>query len=240
MNIDINDTINNTKDVIMDFDFDMGTKQINKVVSKAVDTGADYVIKSMPIPDPFKDILVDIKNSLKKDGFKNLIKTAVNSSIREGLEILNMPKQIVKDVISIKDAALKGGLKQALGNVIDIVANKYLKNNLAAQFVKDFFKNMKDYIFSKQFAERLESGFKKITEKKDKFMETCQNWYMNYEKQDINNMNMVADDLKSKYNTVKNDKQCERENSIIQNITKLYNEKKDKLSDAELQLCQNM
>ena len=39
---------------------------------------------------------------------------------------------------------------------------------------------------------------------------------------------------------IPNDTICARENEIIQNMTKLINNKKEKLSDMQLQICGNL
>lgn len=89
--------------------------QINKnkngfqnLVEGIIDKGADYAIKSFPINDHVKDILIDVKNSFKSKDFKEILKTAINSSIREGIEIINMPINVLKDINKVKESAFRG------------------------------------------------------------------------------------------------------------------------------------
>lgn len=106
----------------------------DKVVENVIDRGTDYILKAMPIQENIKDILIDVKKSLKSKDFSKIVQTAVTSSLREGLEIIGAPINIIKDLNKIKNIAFKGGLKQALCAGIDIVTNKYLKGNILRRF----------------------------------------------------------------------------------------------------------
>ncbi len=85
-------------------------KQLQGAVGNALDKVINYTIKALPIPEPLKDIALDIKESFKTKDFKEILKTVVNSSIREGLEILGLEEKSIKSIIEAKDIAIKGRL----------------------------------------------------------------------------------------------------------------------------------
>ena len=53
-------------------------------------------------------------------------------------------------------------------------------------------------------------------------------------------MNNLAKALNRERNKVANDIECVKEINIIQNMMKLVNNKKDKLSNMQLQICNNL
>ncbi|MEG2348703.1 MAG: hypothetical protein RSB67_03545 [Clostridia bacterium] len=224
----------------IDFELNKSKDAFSDVVREVIDKGADYAIKAMPINDSLKDILIDVKKAFKTKDFKNIVKTAIGSSLREGMEILNIPRNVISDVNKIKDIAFKGGLSGALSAGIDIVTKKYLKNNIFAPTINRFLNSIKDFVFSKTFKEKLDRGISNIFDRISKYKDVCKQWYQAYDKFNIDEMNIIAKKLKYTANKVSSNMDCLTENNIIQNMTSLINTKKEKLSKIQLQICNNL
>ena len=111
----------------LDIESNRNVNTFSNIVCSVVDKGVNYAIKVLPIGDGLKDVALDVKEALKTNDFKHIVKTAISSSIREGLEFVGMPFNVLKNINTMKDVALKGGLTKALSAGIDIVCNKYLK-----------------------------------------------------------------------------------------------------------------
>ncbi len=237
--------LNTLKKVDKNLDIDEGVdinlvknrNEFTSVVENIVDKGANYVIRGMPINNHIKDILIDVKNSFKTKDFKEILKTAVNSSIREGLEVLSLPKTIIKDISKIKDIAINGGLSQGISAGLDIISKKFLGNSAYGVYIKDFFDKTKDFINSNEFIQKLTNGMKKCINKITDFKNTCKEWYKAYDKFDLNDINTIANVLNKKKNKVSFDNECQNQNNVIQNMTELINNKKDKLSKLQMQIC---
>ena len=228
--------LNNNIDVALNKSQRTFTNLTHDVVSK----GADYVIRAMPVNDHIKNILMDVKKSFETKDFKQVLKTAVSSSINEGLNLLNIPRNVIRDITKVKDIAMKGGLREGISAAIDIVTHKYLKNNIFSNLIKDFINKTKDFIFSKQFQTKIDSGIQNILDKVEKYKEKCNKWFEYYNKLDFENMNSLAKTLNVERRKVSNDLDCLKQNSIIQNMNQLVNVKKDKLSKIQLQICSNL
>lgn len=239
-----NNILNTAKNINKELELDKeltGIKnQLNRVLTNTLDKVATYTIKSMPIPDGFKDILYDIKDAFKTKDFKEIVGTAINSSVREGLEILGLDKSSIKNINEIKDIAKKGGLMYGLKAGIEIVAKKYLKNNLVGNYVYDFFNKLKDCPLTTEFINKFEGGINKITEAKEEFLSKCDEFKEAYENFDIEKISKAAKEVQKSFKNVKQDIECIRENKTIQNMFTLVNNKKEKLTDAQLQLCKMM
>lgn len=229
-----------SKELQIDKDLNGLKEQFGKIVTNTVDKIATYTIKAMPIPDGFKDVLSDVKNAFKTRDFKEIIQTAVNSSVREGMELLGLDKASIKSLKELKDIAKEGGLAYGIKAGIEIVAKKYLKNNIVGDFVYDFFDKIKDSPLNNSFLRKIEDGIEKATEVKERFLDKCNEFKKAYENFDMDKITKLAEELEHSVKNVKFDGQCIRENKTIQNIFTLVNNKKEKLTDAQLQLCNMM
>lgn len=242
--LDNNEILNTMKDIRKELelekDLDGIKNQLGKVVTNTVDKVATYTIKAMPIPDGFKDVLYDVKEAFKTKDFKEIINTAVSSSVREGLEVLGLDKTQIKNIVEFKDVAQKGGLMYGIKAGIEIVAKKYLKNNLVGNYVYDFFNKLKDAPLSSTFTDKVEVSVNKIVDAKEEFLDKCNAFKEAYENFDMDRISALAKDVEKSFKNVKQDMECIRKNKTIQNIFTLVSNKKEKLTDAQLKLCNMM
>ncbi|MEG2459491.1 MAG: hypothetical protein RSB51_00345 [Clostridia bacterium] len=235
----IDDTLDAGK-IPSNFDLDSGKKELSSIVLKTVDRGADYVIKSMPIPEQFKNILTDIKGSFLKDGFKNLVKVAVNSSIEEGLQMLGMKESDIKSLGDTKQIYKDGGLPFAIQGIIDCNQSETLDHRIVGDYVYVFYDRLKNYVLGNKFMEKIDNSVDRFENKADRFIEKCNSWYDAYKEKDMEKINEISDELNKNIGNVRNDSNCKIENGIIQNITKLCNEKEAFLSKTEFNICKSM
>ena len=167
---EINEIIQNTKELTKDLSKDSKLEilkqDLTSVVEKTVDHAAKYVIKAMPVPDAVKDILIDIKDAIKTKDIKEVISTAVKSTIREGLEMLGLSKKSINSLGELKDIAKKGGLVTSIKNGIEVVELNYLKNNIVGDYVYKFFDKLKNYIMNNEFMKYLNNLIDKLEQKK--------------------------------------------------------------------------
>lgn len=211
---------------------------LTDVIGKTIDKAANYVIKAMPVPDAIKDILLDVKEAIKTKDLKRILETTVKSTVREGLELLGVSSSNIKDITDLKNIALKGGLITGVKNAIQIVANNYLKNNIVGKYVYSFFERLKEYILSNKFKEKLNKRIDLLMNRKNDFMNRCEQWYDAYKKLDINEINIISEKLASSKYVLNRYEECARENKIIQNITEMINNKKAYLTQNQTRLCE--
>lgn len=232
---DLNDSLNLDTENLRELN-----KELNSVTSKAIDKAADYVIKAMPVPDAIKDILKDVKEAIKTRDFNNILKTVLKSSIREGLEIIGIDIEKIKDVSELKEIAKKGGLVQNTKNAIEIFENNYLKNNIVGEHIYNFFEKLKNYVLSNKFIENINEFIKKMKNKQEEFFSKCEDWHEAYSNLDFDKIYDISKTLKNKHDVLGQSKECYKENQIIQNMTKMVLNQNKKLSDTQLQLCKTI
>lgn len=244
MELDINEALNKCKNIVKNIDINNEIEPLKNNLLYSIFSGiqktAKYIIKALPVPDSVKDILIDVNDSLKSFNLKTILKTAINSSVREGLEILGIDPKNVKSLMQLKEAAIKGGLQNNLKAVFEIISKEYLNKNLAGEEVHKFLEEIKNSMQSNFFVDNINMSINKIIKQKDAFKENINNWYEAYDKLDIEKMNKISSTLSRNKTIIKDDYQLEKENKVIQNMTKMVNNKCNKLSDVQLQLCQTL
>ena len=233
-------SLNKDIDEKLSFQEERNRNEYSNTVAKVVDNSIGYIIKALPVNENIKQIALDVKDAFNKGDFKEIVKTAVKSSIKEGLEILNLPKNVISDITKISKIAFSGGLSSALSAGIDIISKKYLKNNIFSSVLFKITNEMKNYVFSKDFKIKIDNNINKLLEKNNKFNDLCQKWYESYEKFDLFNMNSLCKSIKNMQKHIVNDKDCKVQSDIIENMTNLINTKNSKLSPIQMQICNNI
>jgi len=238
----INEIISNTRSLALELKEDgrMAALRgdLTNAAEKTIDHAAKYVIKAMPVPDAVKDILLDIKDAIKTKDMREVITTAVKSTVREGMEMLGLSTASINSLMELKDVAKKGGLITSLKNGIEIVEENYLKNNIVGDYVYKFFDKLKNYIMNNEFGKSLERFIKKLDEKKNKFLEKCEDWYDAYKNMNVEKMNDVAVELNNNKYVLTRYVDCVKENNVIQNMTTMINSKNGMLTSNQQRLCQ--
>lgn len=236
--------LNNTKSLKLKNDLDLSVSQnltdFKKVTENVINSGVDYAIKSLNLNNQSIGNLNEVKKSFKTKDFKEILSTAIDCSVKFGLEIAKTKFPILKTIDGLKDISIKGGAGTLISSAIDILSKKFLNGNLISDNIKKLFDNVKAFVKSNAFIQKLEQGINKIKDKVEKFKNLCTNWYKAYEKFDLKDINNIADSLNKLSNRVSNNTECLKENNIIQNMTALINNKMDKLSNTQIEVCANI
>lgn len=224
----------------IDLDIYRKKEEYEKILLNVINSGFEYAIKGLGLSDNFKKSLQEVRNIFKKKEFKDIINNSISASLKEGLNISKESPLELKNIEKIKDNTIKGGINFLLSAGIDIVINKFLKGNLFLPQIKKVIDNVKKFLQSNSFISKIDSGLKRLSGKKNNFNQICEKWYKSYENFSIKDINDYANTLNKFKKILKYDKDCMQQNNIIQNMTKLINNKKDKLSQIQLQICSEL
>lgn len=248
--------------IIMDEDIDMNNEEINNLIIGLLDKGANYSIKSMSVGEQLKELLLDVKKSMQDEEFKELLNSAINSSLREGLDIknyndydfeedddeneidenlgLSKKKINLNDISTAIKIAFEGGLPQLINLVIEMVTASKKKNNIFSNYIDEFVCRIKTYVQSEEFKKKVNRGVLKCSDKVEKFKGLCSAWYNAYDILNIEQIKEIAKELKEMKNKVKFDNECLNENEIIQNITDIITKKGEKVSKSRIDIYDNL
>lgn len=215
-------------------------QEVVGIITKIINKGSNYIIKAMPVNEHIKDILTDAKEALEEGDFIDMIKVAINSSISEGLDIIGIKEKELFQIDKMVDTAFEGGLTKSINLGVDIVENMKKFGNLFYNYIEDFFENLKGFILSKDFKEKVYIGINKCLDKVETFKDMCNDWYDAYDKFSLPEIKEIADKLKKMKNKVSFDNNCISENTIIQNVTELVSRKNSKLTKTQFDICSNL
>lgn len=238
----INEIIENSKALMREVEEDKRVlnlkEDLSNAAEKAIDHASKYIIKAMPIPDAVKDILIDIKESLKTKNFKEIISTAVKSTVREGLETIGVNDRNINSLMELNEIAKKGGLITALKNGVEIISENYLRNNIVGDYVYNFFNKLKNYIMNNEFSRSLSRFIKNMEEKKEKFLKRCEEWHEAYKSENLDKINTIAAQLNKNNYILDRYSDCAKENNVIQNMTDMVNNTNKMLTNNQQRLCE--
>ena len=215
-------------------------EELKNILIKTIDKGGNYIIKAMPVNKHIKDILSDVKECITDGEFKDIVSTAIESSLKEGKEILGLTDRELKYINKMINTAFAGGLTKNINIGVATIENVKKYGNLFYNYIEDFFESLKSYIASTGFEERVNIAVSKCLNKVDEFKKICTNWYTAYDKFDLNNISSIADKLDKMKNKVEFNDKCVSENTIIQNVTELVRQNKKKLTKNQFDICANL
>jgi len=116
---------------------------IGKIVNNGIDVGLRYIL-----PDLIEEEVIDIKDSLVKNGLKEGIQTAVDSVMNIGKSAIGIVTGNFDNITQIKKAVEQGGLIDSISGVIDFVTNKAQSTGIIDKNISSLIKNGKNSILS--------------------------------------------------------------------------------------------
>ena len=198
-------------------------------IGKGVNAAIDIGLKAL-LPNFIENEVIDIKNAILENGFKEGLKEAINSGIDIGKSISGIVTGNFENISQVEMAVKKGGILDKISDVLDYSINIANKKDVINNNVSSILKQGKNSIInavSDKIEERLTNQVKSV-EKLEKY---CENWNKYYEQKDFDKMEK----------TYKNISKYLKETIPIENIIKearkienLHNLVKSKNEDFEV------
>ena len=207
-----------------------------KVVNAGIDIGLKYLL-----PDFLEEQIIDIKDTILENGFKEGLKKGIDSAIDLGKSALGIFTGEFENVSQIQTAVKEGGIIDTVSILLDKAINLSEDKNLIDKNVCNLIKAGKNTILeqvSKNIEEELTSQIKSI-EKLNKY---CSNWNEYYMNQDFNGMEKEYKKIEKQLknivpiqNTINRIKVVENLHNLIKNNGKNFN-----LSQDEIELANRL
>ncbi len=126
---------NNSQTVTYDDQKSFLETDLGKVINGGIDLGLRAIL-----PDFLEDSIIEIKDSIITDGFKEGIKTAIDNVVDFGKSIVGVFTGKFENVSQVRDVVKKGGLIDTVSDVldwgIDKAKEKDLINNTTANIIE--------------------------------------------------------------------------------------------------------
>ena len=209
-------------------------------LGQARNLGIDFGIKAV-LPNFLEDEVIEIKDSIITDGFKEGIKTAIDNAVDLGKSFLGIFTGKFENISQIKEAIKKGGLIDSISGVLDWGIKKAKTNKLIKSSTANLIKKGKNIILnnvSDSIENNLDSQVESV-EKTDKYIEK---WKSYYEEKDFTNMDKQFKKIEKELekilpleNIITKARQLENIHNLIKNNGKNFN-----LSQEELELANKL
>lgn len=230
---EINNEINN----------DIKIKQQNFLESdlgKVINTGIDIGLKAI-LPDFVEDQIIEIKDAIMENGFKEGINQVINSAIDLGKSVSGIFTRNFENISQVQTAVKNGGIIDGVSDLLDVsikfAKEKGVINSTVASVIKEG-KNTILNSVSNKIEDTLTDQLKSV----EKLEEHCEKWNEHYKNQDFDKMENSIKNIK-KYldkvvpfeNTINNARKIENLHTLIKN-----NGKKFELSEEEIKLAEKL
>lgn len=219
------------------------TKQrdfLNTTLGKVINTGIDIGLRYI-LPNFLENQIIDIKNAILENGFKEGLKTGINSAIDVGKSASGIVTGDFENVSQIQMAVKNGGIIDTVSNLLDKAIEFSREKRVLDDSVCNLIKKGKNTILeqvSQSIEESLTSQIKAI-EKLDKY---CNDWNEYYKQKDFDGMDKEYSKMKKQFNnivplenTIKRTRTIENLHLLIKNNGKNFN-----LSEEEMKLAKKL
>lgn len=209
-------------------------------LGKVINTGLDIGLRAI-LPNVIEDKVIDIKNVILNNGFKEGVNAAINSAIDLGKSAIGIFTGKFENISQVQTAIKKGGIIDSVSSTIDTVLKSTTKNGLIDKNVSKLIKKGKNVILDtveSNIEENFLGQFKAI----EKIGKYTNNWENYYQSQDIEGMNKEYKKIKDQIeevipleSTIKKAREIENIQNLIKNKGNNFN-----LSEEELELARRL
>lgn len=227
---------NSLKEKISDFQEKFLESDIGKAVNSAIDIGLKAIL-----PDLIEDQIIDIKNAILENGFKEGIKEVINSGINTGKSAIGIVTGEFENISQIQLAVKNGGIIDKFSELLDYVIELAEKKEIINNNISNLIKNGKNTIMesiSNKIEDTLTNQLKSI-EKIEKY---CENWNLAYSIQDISGMEKAYNNIKNNLEKVIPLENTLNKARVIENLQNLIKSKNYdfNLTESELRLAEKL
>lgn len=232
MNLEID--LNNSKII------DIQKSFLNTTLGKVINSGLDIGLRAA-LPDFIEEQIIEIKDAMLENGFKEGINKAIDSAIDIGKSALGIVTGKFENISQIQTAVKNGGIidtaSKLIDKVIDISEEKNILNSSVCNLIKKGKNTILEQI-SKNIEESLTSQIKSI-EKLNKY---CKNWNQYYTDKNFDGMEKEYKKIEKEIVNIVPIEKTIKETRIIENLHNLIknNGKNFNISEEEIQLAKKL
>lgn len=239
--LEINNNINLEKNNnIENVTYEKQKNFLDTNLGQAINSAIDFGIKAL-LPNFLEDEVIEIKDSIITDGFKEGIKTAIDNAVDLGKSFLGIFTGKFENISQIKDAIKKGGLIDSISDVLDWGIKKAKTNKLINSSTANLIKKGKNIILN-NVSDSIENNLDSQVESVEKIDKYIEKWKSYYEEKDFTNMDKQFKKIEKELekilpleNIITKARQLENIHNLIKNNGKNFN-----LSQEELELANKL
>lgn len=211
---------------------------LESTLGQVIDSSVDLGLKAI-LPNFIEDEVIEIKDTLIKEGFSEAINKAIEGAIDIGKSALGIVTGKFESVSQAEKAVEKGGIVDSVSNILDFTLDKVSDMGLLPKNITKVIKSGKDALI-----DNVSSDIKKEFKTQNKNIENLDkynnSWKESFKEKDFNSMEKYMKKINSLLNktlplenTLKNARTIENLHELIKNNGKSF-----ELTNEELQLAE--
>lgn len=197
---------------------------LGKTVNFAIDVGLRAVL-----PNFLEDSIIQIKDTLFKEGLSEGIKSVVNSSIDFGKSVVGVFTGKFENIDQMQNAVRKGGIIDGTSDLIDTVLSNVQKKGLLSKSVVNTIKQGKNILLD-NVSQNIESTLTNQIKEIENVQKYANKWKEYYEKKDFTNMDKQFKKLENSLQnvmplekTIRQAREIENMHNLIKNNGQNFN-----------------
>lgn len=211
---------------------------LESTLGQVIDSSVDLGLRAI-LPNFIEDEVIEIKDTLIKEGFSEAVNKAIDSAIDIGKSALGIVTGKFESVSQAEKAVEKGGIVDSVSDVLDFTLDKVSDMGLLSKNITKVIKSGKDALI-----DNVSSDIKKEFKTQNKNIENLNkynnNWKESFKAKDFSSMekymkkiNNLLNKTLPLENTIKNARTIENLHELIKNNGKSF-----ELTNEELQLAE--
>ena len=211
---------------------------MESTLGQVIDSSVDLGLKAI-LPNFIEDEVIEIKDTLIKEGFSEAVNKAIDNAIDIGKSALGIVTGKFESVSQAEKAVEKGGIVDSISDVLDFTLDKVSDMGLLSKNITKVIKSGKDALI-----DNVSSDIKKEFKTQNKNIENLNkynnSWKESFEAKDFSSMekyikkiNNLLNKTLPLENTIKNARTIENLHELIKNNGKSFD-----LTNEELQLAE--
>lgn len=209
---------------------------LGRTINSALDIGLKAAL-----PNLIEDQVIEIKNTILEQGFKEGIKEVINSGIEIGKSITGVVTGNFENISQVQLAIKNGGVLDSVSKLLDMSINLAKSKNLINNSIAKILKQSKNTIIN-SVSDKIEETLSNQLKSLEKLEKYCDNWKVYYENRNFSGMEKSYRSIENYLNKVMPLENTINEARKIQNIHSLIknNGKNFDISNNELELAQKL
>lgn len=214
-------------------------KFIETALGKTVNLGLDLGLRAL-LPNYIEEQVINIKDTILKEGFSEGIKKLTSSAIDLGKSALGIVTGNFENIFQVQTAIKKGGIIDGVSDLVDLVLDKTSKSGKLSYNVTNTIKKGKNIILD-SITNKIEDEFNNQLDASEKLQKYSNNWKEYFNSHNFEGMQREYVKIKEKLkelipmeNTLKQARTIENLHTLIKNNGQDFNLTKEQKELANL------
>lgn len=215
------------------------TNFIETNLGKTINFGLDIGLRAL-LPDFIEQQIIDIKDTLLKEGFSEGIKKVASSAIDFGKSALGIVTGNFENISQVQTAVKNGGIIDGVSNLIDTVLNKTQKSGTLSYTTANTIRKGKNVILD-SITNKIEEEFNSQLDAAEKLQKYSNNWKEYFNNHNFEGMQKEYEKMKEKLkilipieSTLQQARTIENLHTLIKNNGQDFNLTKEQMELANL------